>query len=153
MHLHSVRHSHQLGNPPSIDDGTQRDVAYLDPLDGDLQSDARLDISHRELGRLLFIAAETGARFQREEADHDPVAWLFSPRALFGGRAAVDACKERLPFVRALILHGLSLGLDAEPAELDELLTDEEDQAPTSLGMASKPSKARARKTVQLSPA
>lgn len=125
MHLHSVhaerppaRHANDQGIVDSV-------IAYLDPLDEDSVADLQIALSHRQLGRLLFIAAETGARFQREEVSYDPMAWMFSPRDLFNGSPAVDACQQREPFVRAMILHGLSLGFDAEPDELDALLADE----------------------------
>ena len=99
-------------------------MAFLDPLDPDLTSDPQLTLSHRELGRLVFIAAETGARCEREGAEVDPVSWLFAPRVLFGGRQAVVACKERQAFVSAIILHGLSIGFDADPSEIDVLVAE-----------------------------
>ena len=104
------------------------EVAYLDPLDPDLPSDPQVTLSHRQLGRLIFIAADTGARFVREDVDADPVGWLFAPRILFNGRQAVVACRQREPFVRAMVLHGLSLGLDADLKVIDGLFADDGDQ-------------------------
>lgn len=98
-----------------------------DPLDPDDACDAPVLTTDRRLRRLAMIAADTGARFVREGLPHDPVAWMLAPRMLFGGRSAIDACQEREPFLRATLLHGLSLGLDAEAEELDALLSDDED--------------------------
>jgi hypothetical protein len=99
-------------------------MKFLDPLDADLLSDPPMTLSQRQLGRLVFIAAETGARFEREGVDVDAVGWLFTPRVLFDGRQALVACKEREAFIRAILLHGLSIGFDADPVEMDALLTD-----------------------------
>ena len=130
MHLHSNRAARPAAQPVPPQGTADRVIDFLDPLDHDLTSDTQIALSYRQLGRLLFIAAETGARFQREEVAHDPLAWMFSPQALFEGCAAVDACQQREPFLRAMILHGLSLGFDADPDELDALVADEFDVAP-----------------------
>lgn len=97
---------------------------YMDPLDPDDDGDAVIPTTRRALTRLALVATETGARFQREEAVHDPMTWMLSPRRLFGGAAAIEACLEREPCLRAVLLHGLALGLDAEPAQIDALLCD-----------------------------
>lgn len=110
---------------PTTTCSTPESVEFLDPLDPDLPSDLAVTLSHRQLGRLVFIAAETGARFEREGANVDPVGWLFAPRDLFNGRQAIVACKEREPFVSAIILHGLSIGFDADPNEIDALMSDD----------------------------
>ncbi len=101
-------------------------LPYVDPLDDDHQSDAKMIISHRQLARLALIAAETGSRFERERSEADPLAWLYSPRELFDGLPAILACQERASFLRAVILHSLSIGLDADPHEIDRLLADDE---------------------------
>jgi hypothetical protein len=95
-----------------------------DPLDPDSPFDDVVITSSRGLCRLALVAAETGARFQREAAPHDPMAWLLAPRRMFGGSTAFEACLQREHFMRALLLHGLSLGLDADPDEIDSLLDD-----------------------------
>ncbi len=97
---------------------------YEDPLDEDMSSDRSVTATRRGLTRLALIAAETGARFQREGEGHDPMAWLLAPRRLFGGGTAIDAVLEREDFMRALLLHGLSIGLDADPAAIDRLACD-----------------------------
>ena len=102
-------------------------IAYADPLDRDHQDDVVITMTERQLIRLLFVAAETGARFARERIELDPAAWLFAGRRLFHGRAAVVACRERDAFVRALLLHGLSIGLDASPEAVDALVVEGDD--------------------------
>ena len=99
-------------------------VRYEDPLDPDATDDADVITTRRGLTRLALIAAETGARFQREGEDLDPMAWMLAPRRLFGGSTAIDACLAREDFMRALLLHGLSLGLDADPEQIDAHLWD-----------------------------
>ena len=153
MHLQSVRAGHPA-QPAQPEGSADQAIAYLDPLDDDLTWDPHVELSHRQLGRLLFIAAETGARFQREEVSYDPMAWMFSPRALFDGQAAADACQRREPFVRAMLLHGLSLGIDADPEELDALIVDDIDIAPDlPASNRSKQRTARRARVVELSPA
>ena len=95
---------------------------YPDPLDADEAGDEVVRATRRGLTRLALVAAETGARFQREEVGHDPMAWLLAPRRLFDGEAVVDACLDRDACLRAVLLHGLALGLDAEPARIDALI-------------------------------
>jgi hypothetical protein len=95
-----------------------------DPLDADSPLDDVVITTSRALCRLALVATETGARFQREAEPHDPMAWLLAPRRMFGGSTALEACLEREHFMRALLLHGLSLGLDADPDEIDGLLDD-----------------------------
>jgi hypothetical protein len=54
------------------------------------------------------------------------MAWMLSPRQMFDGRSALEACADRDHFVRAIVLHGLSLGVDADPSVFDWLATGEE---------------------------
>ncbi len=97
---------------------------YEDPLEVDQAGDVAVATSRRRLVRLALVAAEVGARFQREGVGHDPMAWMLAPRRLFGGEAALDACLDRDHCLRAVLLHGLSLGLDAGPGQIDALLCD-----------------------------
>ena len=108
-----------------IDAAPDETPPLCDPLEDDRPDDALMVTSDRRLQRLAIIAAETGARFSRDGVAHDAAAWLLAPRRLFGGRPAITACMERPHFERALLLHGLSLGLDAEPADIDDLLADD----------------------------
>ncbi|WP_019834446.1 hypothetical protein [Sphingomonas sp. PR090111-T3T-6A] len=94
----------------------------LDPLEADAPTDTRVPLSTRQICRLATIASETGARFARDRLRADALAWLYAPRELFSGQCAIDACVEIHAFKRALVLHGLSLGLDASPDEIDDLL-------------------------------
>jgi hypothetical protein len=80
-------------------------IIYLDPTEPDDPTDPLTIISHRQLLRLVFMAAETGGRFERENVRQDPVA-----------------CQGQDDFIGGLVLHGLSLGLDAEPWDLDDLV-------------------------------
>lgn len=102
---------------------------YEDPLDEDAADDETVIATRRGLTRLALVATEVGARFQREGEGHDPMGWLLSPRRLFAGATALEACLSREHFIRAHLLHGLSLGLDAEPARIDALLCDTPDDA------------------------
>lgn len=72
-----------------------------------------------ETTRLLYVAIETGARFVRERISVDPLEWLLTRRDLFEGRTAADACRFEDGFRRAIVVHGLSLELDAPPCVVD----------------------------------
>ena len=97
---------------------------YEDPLDSDTTTDATVATTRRGLTRLALVAVETGARFQREGVDHDPMSWMLAPRELFDGATAIDACLQRDACLRAILVHGLSLGLDADPELVDALVGD-----------------------------
>ena len=127
-------------------------IEYLDPLDEDLPSDKFITLTDRQLGRLIFIAAETGARFERDGSPVDPLAWLFSPRTLFEGKIALDACQKRKPFMRAIILHGLSIGFDALPHEIDALVAEDRGDCFPAIDGTDLPAHAPVR-SVKLSPA
>lgn len=101
-------------------------VSYAEPLDEDDPADTVITITHRQLARIVLLAAETGGRFEREGLRVDPLAWLYGARDLFDGLTAIQACQQRAPFVRAVLLHSLSIGLDADPEEVDELLSGED---------------------------
>lgn len=109
----------------------------FDPLEADDRADAPVLTTERRLRRLAIVAADTGARFTRERIDHDPVAWLLAPRALFGGGRALEACQGRTGFLRAALLNGLSLGLDADPGEVDALVDGDDAEGRGSAGAAS----------------
>jgi hypothetical protein len=95
---------------------------YDDPLDEDAPTDVAVATTRRGLVRLALVAAETGARFQREGVAHDPMSWLLAPRALFEGASAIDACLDRQACLRGILVHGLSLDLDADPTTIDALI-------------------------------
>jgi hypothetical protein len=100
--------------------------SYEDPTDPDAPDDDVITTTRRGLCRLAMVAAEVGGRFQREGTSLDPMGWMLAPRNLFNGGAAIQACLRRDDFMRATLLHGLALGLDADPEEIDHLLTDQE---------------------------
>lgn len=102
-------------------------TAILDPLDEDMPDDEVVLTTRRALVRVALVASETGARFQREALDYDSMAWMLSPRALFDGRAPVDACLERDACMRGILVHGLGLGLDVERSAVDALLAVDDD--------------------------
>lgn len=92
----------------------------LDPLEND--SGGMLAVKRVSLVRIACVAAETGARMQRDGLSVDPVGWMVTPLELFDGRAPIEACMERDDCSKAILLHGLGLGLDADPATIDRLL-------------------------------
>lgn len=96
---------------------------FDDPLDPDLAGDVEVMTTRRAMCRVATVAAEAGARFQREASSVDPMAWMLAPRRMFDGVSALEACLDRDHFVRAIVLHGLSLGVDADPAVLDRLVS------------------------------
>lgn len=108
-----------------IDDAVSSDaLKYIDPLDPDSDEDVPVVVTRRQLIRLAVVSTEVGARFQREAVDHDAMAWMLAPLKLFGGRDAIDAALEQHHCIRAIVLHGLGLGLDARPADIDDLMND-----------------------------
>lgn len=99
----------------------------LDPLESDMPTDEVVVTTRRGLTRVALVAAEVAGRFQREGVVHDAMAWMLAPRALFGGAAAIEACLGRDACLRSVLLHGLSLGMDAEPDDIDALVADDVD--------------------------
>lgn len=97
----------------------------LDPLEADAPTDQLVVTTRRRLLRLSIAATDVGVRFAREGIEHDPAAWMLAPRAVFDDRTPIEACQELRGFNRNVLLHGLGLGLDADPRGLDDLLSDE----------------------------
>jgi hypothetical protein len=112
---------------PSRDTGAA--LCHEDPLDWDSIDDAMIVTTRRSLLRLALVASETASRFAREHVGIDPMAWMLAPRRLFDGRAAIDGCLGRDECLRAVLLHGLAIGMDADPAEIDALSEDDDDDA------------------------
>lgn len=94
----------------------------FDPMGADAGSDRAMVASMRRLGRLAGVAAEVGARFSRDRIEMDPMEWLSAPRGLFDGKSAIEACQGRDGFVAGMLVHGLSLDLDADGADLAAML-------------------------------
>lgn len=133
-------HAEIAAVPPSLRSSRAAPPApvhvYEDPLDEDRADDQFVPATRRGLVRLALIAAETGGRFQREGIGVDPMAWMLAPRRLFDGQAALEACLRRDACVRALLLHGLGMDLDAGPSELDALAADDDDDLDDADGPA-----------------
>lgn len=91
----------------------------LDPLGDD--SGGMLAVRRVALVRIACVAAETGARMQRDGLGVDPVGWMVQPLDLFEGRAPIEACMDRDQCSKAILLHGLGLGLDADPGAIERL--------------------------------
>jgi len=51
-----------------------------------------------------------------------------APRILFNGATAIEACLHRDDCLRGVLIHGLSLGLDADPGLIDALASDDDDE-------------------------
>ena len=95
------------------DTDTMRRVGALfpDPLDDDAAGDELVVTTRRAIGRVAQVATETATRFQREGIEHDPMSWMYAPRALLNGASAVDSCLDRDACMRGILVHGLGLGL------------------------------------------
>ena len=72
--------------------------------------------------RIATVAAEAAARIQREGLDADPINWMISPLAAFGGQPPIAACIDRLACAKAILLHGLGLDLAMKPGVLESLV-------------------------------
>lgn len=105
---------------------------FPDPLDIDEANDELVITTRRAIGRVALVATEAANRFYRESIPHDPMAWMFAPRQLFEGGSAIDACLSRDDCMRAILVHGLGLGLDVERAAIDVLLASEDDDDASS---------------------
>lgn len=97
----------------------------LDPLREDA---GRPERTYRdvEVLRVVLAAIETGARFQREGIDLDPLAWMVTPRRMFHGRPPIEACIDAEACSRAVLVHGLGLGLDPDADAIDLLMLDDD---------------------------
>lgn len=104
-----------------------RIVPLIDPLDEDRPDDQVVITTRRAICRVALVASETGGRFQREAVRYDPMSWMLSPRALFDGGTAVDACLDRDACMRGILVHGLGLGLDVDRSLVDALMAEDDD--------------------------
>ncbi len=108
-------------------DARLQSVDFPDPLGDDHVDDQVVVTTRRAIGRIAYVAAEAGTRFHRDLVPYDPVAWMFAPRDVFNGKAAIDACLNRDDCARGVVLHGLALGLDIDRPSLDILMNDDDD--------------------------
>ncbi len=114
-------HATVMSNAPSTTMPANQFI-FEDPLGADTPDDEAVVTTRRALCRVATVAAEAGARFQREANPIDPMGWMLAPRRMFDGAPAIEACLDRDHFVRAIVLHGLSLGVDADPDVLERLV-------------------------------
>lgn len=91
-----------------------------------------------ETFRLMYVAAELGAHLVRHRIGIEPLRWLTTPKALFQGRAAIDACRHPEGFRRAVALLGLELELDALPERVEGIPTTEFLRLDLDLGLTTK---------------
>lgn len=96
----------------------------LDPL-SDSQVGGLTCLLDVQVLRIVLVALETGARFQREGIALDPLAWMVTPRRMFGGLPAIEACSDVEACSRAILVHGLGLGLDPLREAIDLLMEEE----------------------------
>lgn len=113
MQTHSCAHSAATAS--------HRPPYFEDPLGADASDDVAVLTTRRGLSRLALVAAETAARFERRGIGHEPMAWMLTPRRMFDGVSAVEACLDREACARAVLLHRLDEGLDGDPVYLDWL--------------------------------
>ncbi len=93
---------------------------HLDPLDA--RGGGSITVERVAIVRIACVAAEAGARMQRDGLAVDPVDWMLLPLVMFGGRPPIEACMELEECSKAILLHGLGLGLDSDPAVLAHLV-------------------------------
>lgn len=96
----------------------------LDPLGS--KTGGSLLVDRVALIRIVCVAAETGARMQREGLAVDPLAWMTASLALFRGQPPIEACMDRTGCCKAILLHGLGLELDIDCDELEALIDVDE---------------------------
>lgn len=102
-------------------------IVVLDPLDDDAPTDRVIVTTERAISRVVLVAAETGARFQRDAVPYDAMAWMLSPRKAFDGAAPIEACLGRDACMRGVLMHGLGLGLDVDRSAIDALMAHDDD--------------------------
>ncbi|MEE4211264.1 MAG: hypothetical protein V2I43_18600 [Parvularcula sp.] len=96
----------------------------LDPLAK--ETGGQLKVDRVAIVRIACVAAETGARMQRDGLAVDPLDWMITPIKLFGGLPPIDACMERNACAKAVLLHGLGLDPASGPDVLEHLIDEDE---------------------------
>ncbi|WP_420607356.1 hypothetical protein [Novosphingopyxis sp.] len=95
----------------------------LDPLEMEAFDEEALHVGRRALIRIALVASEVGARFQREGLSQDPLSWMLSPRDMFSGQPPIVACMTLDGCARAVLVHGLGLGLDISMEAIEALMS------------------------------
>lgn len=108
-------------------EGALPDRWMIDPLD-ECSICGSITVSDVELLRIVLVAIETGARFQREGISLDPLAWMVAPRRMFGGAPPIEACIRTDACAKAVLVHGLGLDLDIDVEAIELLMEDDEDE-------------------------
>lgn len=104
-----------------------------DPLAEDSDKDVSIVTTERRLRRLAVAACDVGSRFAREAIAHDAAAWMLTPLECLDGERPLDACQDLGGFLRATLLNGLALGLDAPADALDALARDDDAEVDVAL--------------------
>lgn len=108
----------------SPDPAELTDAWQLDPLNDELGG--YIVIDRVDIVRIACVAAETGARFQREGLGQDPMDWMLSPASLFAGRPPIEACRRKNACSLAILVHGLGLPSNISPASLNSIFIENE---------------------------
>lgn len=95
----------------------------LDPLG--TKTGGRLLVDRVSIVRIACVAAETGARMQRDGLGVDALGWMITPIELFGDLPPIEACMERDACAKAVLLHGLGLDPFSETDVLERLLDED----------------------------
>ncbi|UYY58012.1 hypothetical protein [Sphingomonas sp. S2-65] len=106
-------------------------IVDLDPLSEDLEGDAEVTMSARQLLRIVMLAAQTGKRFQRLGFTHDPVTWMLAPRRVFDRLAPIEAAQDHELFARGVMFNAVSTELDGDPEVYRDLTGSEVVGSPT----------------------
>jgi hypothetical protein len=92
----------------------------LDPFG--MKAGGQVSLSRVAVVRIVCVAAETGARMQRDGLPADPLQWMITPLAMFHRRPPIEACIYKEAFSKAILLHGLGLDLNIQPEALQQIL-------------------------------
>lgn len=95
----------------------RRVLDRCDPFEPGSPDDPTVELSLREIIRVVLVSTEAGARFQREGVG-DAMTWMLSPSRLFNGRMPLDACRTLENCRAAVLRHGLTecLGWERDQA-------------------------------------
>lgn len=94
----------------------------LDPLDE--KTGDYLVVDRVEIVRIACVAAETGARFQREGLAQDAMDWMLSASDLFAGWPPIEACRRKDACSLGILVHGLGLPADIAPTTLNSIFAE-----------------------------
>lgn len=94
----------------------------LDPLED--ERGGYLVVDRVDIIRIACVAAETGARFQRDGLAQDPMDWMLTSSSLFGGRPPIDACRRKDACSLAVLVHGLGLPSNIGAGELNSIFVE-----------------------------